>query len=403
MKGIQKAKIKTGQRVLLRADFDVPLIGKTEISDDFRLQATLPTLKFLLKKKAKVILLSHLGRPEGKIVEELRLAPVAHWLKKQVGEVAFIQEINEIGERIRKSQSCLFLLENLRFFPGEEKNDRQFAQNLASLGEIFVNDAFAVSHRQHASIVGIPQFLPTFFGLHFQEEIKNLQKASKAGQDLVVILGGAKTETKIPLIKDLVKKKAVILLGGLVGTTFLAAFFKQKSLDGEPINPFERQLAVNFLATLDKEISFAGLPGKTTQIWLPLDLWVAGPQDTDFQLVDFSDGLTTSLPQDKQVYGLGSKTQKEYSGLIHQAKAVVFNGPVSRPNPTVGDPESTAILGKAIVASRAFSLVGGGDTVAALAKANLLGKIDYASSGGGAMLTYLAKGTLPGIEAAKGK
>lgn len=402
MKAVQEAKIKSGQVVILRSDFDSPLTWENEIADDFRLKAALPTIKLLLKKKAKIILLSHLGRPQGKVVKEARLAPIAEWLEKHLVKVEYFGEFRDfekLRKKIERSALSVFLLENLRFYPEEENNDFEFAQKLASLGSIFVNDAFAVSHRCHASIVSLPQLLPTFFGLRFQEETSRLNQALKAGQDLVVVLGGAKTKTKIPLIKDLVKKKAVLLLGGLIGNTFLAAFLKKKTLDGEPIIEKERQMATDFLMTLDKQINFAGLPGKTTQIWLPLDLWVAGPDDKKLKLIDFSDQITDSLPADKQVYGLGPKTLREYTGLIAQAKAVILNGPLNRPHPLAGDPQSTAILGKAIVQSHAFSLVGGGDTVAALAKAQLLGKIDYISTGGGAMLYYLAKGTLPGIEA----
>jgi 3-phosphoglycerate kinase len=382
MRSLKKAKIKPGQVVLLRTDFDVPL-EKGNIIDDFRLKAALPTIKFLLEKKVKVIIISHLGRPRGKVVKNLSLAPVANWL----------------GEKLQIPAGQVMVLRNLRFSPNEEKNNLKFAQSLAAMADIYVNDAFAVSHRKHASIVGIPQFLPSFAGLQLEKEARGLKKALSFKKDLVVILGGAKTRTKIPVIENLIKSGAIVLLGGAIANTFLAAFLGRERMDGAIIQEKEASLAKRFLQDLDKPVSFAQIPGQTTKIWLPLDLWVA-TEKTPLKLINFTEPYLDSVPKDHQIYGLGPKTLKEYAGLISQAKAIIWNGPVSRHHP-IKTPTSTIDLGQTIAESKAFSIVGGGDTVATLAKAGILAKMDLVSTGGGAMLAYLAHGTLPGFEVLK--
>lgn len=380
MKSLKKAKIKPGQTVLLRTDFDVPLV-KGKINNDFRLKAALPTIKFLLAKKVKIIIISHLDRPGGKTIKSLSLAPVANWL----------------GEKLRIKTGQVMVLENLRFYPGEKENDLGFAQSLAAMADIYVNDAFAVSHRKHASIVSLPQLLPSFAGLRLEKEVKGLKKALSFRKDLVAILGGAKTETKIPVIKKLIKLGAIVLLGGAVANTFLAVFLGREKMDGAIIQEKEQKLAQKFLRDLDKPVSFAKIPGQTTKIWLPLDLWVA-EEKTPPRLITFTEPYLDSVPENYQIYGLGPKTLKEYAGLVARAKAVIWNGPVSRPHP-LKTPLSTEELGRAVAKSDAFSIVGGGDTTATLAKAGILAKMDLVSTGGGAMLEYLAKGTLPGIEA----
>lgn len=393
MRSIKEAKIKPGQTILLRAGFDVPL-REGKIVDEFRLQAALPTIEFLLKKKAKIIIISHLGRPKGKVVKNLRFNPIVRWLRKKLG-IKIIKLDKIASWNLKPSQ--ILLLENLRFFPEEERNDFTFAQKLASQADLFVNDAFAVSHRKHASIVGVPHFLPSFAGLRLEKEVKGLKKALRAKKDLVVVLGGAKTETKIPVIESLVRLESIVLLGGVVANTFLVAFLGRKRMSGAIIQEEEVKLAKKFLKELDKPISFAQIPGKTTKIWLPLDLWVAD-EKTEPKTTTLVDPYNESVPEDFQVYGLGPKTLKEYSGIISQTKAVIWNGPVSRPHP-LKTPKSTEELGKAIVESKVFSIVGGGNTLATLAKEKILDKIDLVSTGGGAMLAFLSQGTLPGIEA----
>jgi phosphoglycerate kinase len=391
MRPLRKARINPGQRVLLRTDFDVPL-RKNRITDDFRLEAALSTIKFLLNKKARLIIAAHLARPLGKVVPELSLKPVAQWLKERLGiKIVLIKKISP-----REFDSGqVFILENLRFFPGEETNDLKLAKNLASMADIFVNDAFAVSHRKHASIVGVPQFLPSFAGLRLEKEIKSLKRALKAEHDLVVILGGAKTKTKIPAIKSLVKIGAVVLLGGTIANTFLAALLGEDKVNGSIIDKERLGLAANFLKNLDLPVSFSKIPGKTTKIWLPLDVIVGFPLET---ISLFPEG--ESVPKDKLVFDIGEKTVKEYTSLLQFAQAIICNGPLGKIEEERFCHGSKKVF-QAVADSSAFSIVGGGDTIAALEKFNLVDKMDLVSTGGGAMLDFLSHGSLPGIEALK--
>lgn len=376
MRLIREAEIKPDQKVLLRTDFDVPL-KRGQIVDDFRLKAALPTIKFLLKKKVKIIIISHLGRPEGKVVENLRLEPVTKWLR----------------QNLKFPPNQILFLENLRFDPGEERNDPDFAKNLSSQAEIFVNDAFASCHRKHASIVGVPRFLPAYAGLQLEKEVVGLKRALRAKKDLVVILGGAKTETKIPVIKNLVSLGAVVLLGGVVANTFLAALLGEDKVDSSLIDRENFALAKNLLETLDLPVSFAKIPGKTTKIWLPLDVVVGFPvREVSFLPEE------ESTPKGKAILDIGQKTIREYSGLLRFAKVIILNGPLGKIEEERFSRGTKKIL-EAIASSPAFSIVGGGETIAVLEKCKLLDKIELVSTGGGAMLEYLAKGTLPGIEA----
>ena len=389
MRSLIKIQTKPGQRILLRSDFDVPL-KKTEVFDEFRLKAALPTIKFLLKKKARLIIISHLGRPGGKIVEKLRFDPVARWLSKNLG--VKVIKLNKIAHCSLQPGQIL-LLENLRFYQSEENNNPNFAKKLASLAEIFVNDAFAVCHRNHSSIVGIPQYLPSFAGLRLEKEIKSLKKALKAKKDLVVILGGAKTETKIPVIRSLIELGAVVLLGGIVANTFLAAFLGEDKVDGHAVDKKRLCLAKEFLEKLDSPVSFAQIPGQTTKIWLPLDVVIGFPiKEVSF----FPNG--EFVPEGKTVFDIGQRTIREYTGLLHFAKAIIINGPLGKIEEEKFSQGTKKVL-QAVADSPAFSIVGGGETIAVLEKYKLSDKIDLVSTGGGAMLEFISKGSLPGIEA----
>ncbi len=310
-----KDLILTNRTVLLRTNYDVPL-KEGKVVDSSRIKESLSTINYLLEQKAKVIILSHLGRPEGKVVPELSLKPVEGILNQLLQ-----------GNKVK-------LLENLRFDPREEKNEESLAKELASLGDFYINDAFAVSHRQHASIVGIPQFLPSAFGLDFLKEIEVLSKVrEKPNRPVTVILGGVK-EDKLKMVDQLLSWADFILIGGklpqLVEKTYpKKVIIAQLKAEGEDI-------------TLESVNKFKEIIGQSgTIIW-------AGPM------------------------GVFEKAESELG---------------------------TRQMAQAIVESQAFKIVGGGDTGAALTKFNLEEKIDYLSSGGGAMFEFLAKGTLPGIEA----
>lgn len=404
MRSLRDAKITPGQLVLLRADFNVPLDQNSQIIDDFRLQAVSPTIEFLLKKKAKIILLCHLGRPNGRVLENLRLKPVARWLQKKYSSVEYFPEASsyhQIKGKISQSQSAIFLLENLRFQPGEEKNDPEFSQKLSSLGDLFVNDAFAVSHRCHASIVSLPQLLPSFAGLRLIQEIQALKKALSFKKDLVVVLGGAKAKSKIPAIEGLIKQGAIVLLGGILGNTFLAAIFGKNKVNGSIVEEESLPTAKKFLKKLDKEVAFAKIPGQTTRIWLPLDVIIAHEKNghyLDLETIYFWPPLQEVVAKKKKIFDIGPRTIREYIGILKFAQGIIFNGPLGKFEETIFA-KGTREVFQAIAQSPAFSLSGGGDSLAALEKFNLCHKIDYMSTGGGAMLDYIAQGILPGIEA----
>jgi len=312
------------KRVLVRVDFNVPLSKQGEILDDFRIKETLPTIKYLIEKDARVILMSHLGNPGGKFVKELKLEPVS----KRLAEL--------LGQKIE-------LLENLRFNPGEESNDENFAKELAKKGDIYINDAFGACHRAHASIVGVPKFLPSGAGFLLEKEVECLTRLStNPEKPLVAVIGGAKVETKVAVIDKISEKADFILVSGLIG----------KGVIGQKI------------ALKHPE-----------KIVFPVDE-TGGGKD------------------------VGPKTIKLFKEKISQAKTIFWNGPLGKI-----EEEAFAIgtkeIAEAIAESNAFTVVGGGETVEFITKLGLMGKFGHVSSGGGAMLAFLSGEKLPGLEALK--
>jgi len=335
MKSIKEVPV-SGKKVLLRSDLDAPL-RNGEVADDFRIKAGLPTMDYLVEKKAKVIVIAHLDRPRGKVVEKWRLDPVA---KKLSGYLPAVHKVDDcVGPKVEAAVEVMangdvLILENLRFHPGEEANDPEFAKGLAFLGDFFVNDCFATSHRRHASIVGVPQFLPAYAGLQLLTETSALCSAEVLAQKpLVVVVGGAKPETKVPLVKKLSKMADKILLGGTL--------MFEKSLEGIP------------------------------NVRFPVDS--VGIED------------------------IGPQTIKMFEEEIAKAKTIVWNGPLGVTN-TKEFEVGTREIAEALVKSDAHTIVGGGDTVAAIERFDLRDKMDFVSTGGGAMLQFLAEGTLPGLE-----
>lgn len=329
MKRLKEAKV-SGKKVILRADLDVPLEGG-KVVDDTRLKALLPTLKYLFKNRADVLIIGHLDRPKGKKDSRLSLKPVAARLQELVGrKVEFLENYH-----LSPVTCHLAMLENLRFWPGEEKNDLAFTKKLASRGDLYVNDAFAASHRKHASIVGIPERLPVYAGLRLEKEVDELGKVlEKPGRPLVFIIGGAKTETKKPLVPRLAEIADKVLLGGLL--------------------MFARE--------------FEGIPN------------VVFPVDAE------------------DAYDIGPKSVKLFAGIIKEAKTVVWNGPLGvweKPRYVRG----TRMIAEELARINADTIVGGGDTIAALNAFGLLSKITYVSLGGGAMLAFLAGKKFPGLVA----
>lgn len=333
------------KKVLVRGDFDTPL-EDGKIKDNSRIRQCLPTIKYLLEKKALIILAGHLGRPEGKVVKEFKLGVVAEEIVSLLGFGPVVEtKISDFdGYELGPN---LLLLENLRFFSGEEENSLEFTKKLSFLADFYVNEAFSVSHRKHASIVGLPAKLPSAAGFHFKKEVEKLSKAIENQQrPAVFIIGGAKPETKMPFVYKFAEKADFVLVGGTLAEVRV-----------RPTDSAGRD-------GVRENIIFADLR---------------------------EDGLDIT-----------EKSATKFSEIISGAKTIVWNGPMGKYEEP-GSEKGTREIAKAVANSLAYKIVGGGDTIAGLTKFKLVDKMDYISTAGGAMLEFLAKGTLPGIEALKSK
>lgn len=378
-----------GKKVLVRVDFNVPLNDKGEITDDTRITASLPTIQYLLEQKAAVILMAHLGRPKGQVKPELSLAPVAKHLGKLLGKkILFAPDC--VGEAAQAAASKLkpghiLLLENLRFHKEEEKNDMEFAEKLASLADLYVNDGFGVSHRAHASVEGVTHFLPAAAGFLLEKEIQYVgQAVTNPLHPFVAIIGGAKVSDKIGVISNLLDKVDILLIGGGMANTFLAAqgYKMGKSLVEED----KLDLAKELLAKAKKN---------KVNMLLPTDLVMAAAFAPDAEHVTEK---VKNLNQAYMALDIGAETSKAYAEALADAKMIVWNGPMG-----VFEMDAfckgTEAVAKAVAKSRATSIVGGGDSVAAIEKLGLAKRITHISTGGGASLEYLEGKVLPGVAA----
>lgn len=378
-----------GKKVLVRVDFNVPLNDKGEITDDTRITASLPTIQYLLEQKAAVILMAHLGRPKGQVKPELSLTPVAKHLGKLLGKkILFAPDC--VGEAAQAAASKLkpghiLLLENLRFHKEEEKNDMEFAEKLASLADLYVNDGFGVSHRAHASVEGVTHFLPAAAGFLLEKEIQYVgQAVINPLHPFVAIIGGAKVSDKIGVISNLLDKVDTLLIGGGMANTFLAAqgYKMGKSLVEED----KLDLAKELLAKAKKN---------KVNMLLPTDLVMAAAFAPDAEHVTEK---VKNLNQAYMALDIGAETSKAYAEALADAKMIVWNGPMG-----VFEMDAfckgTEAVAKAVAKSRATSIVGGGDSVAAIEKLGLAKRITHISTGGGASLEYLEGKVLPGVAA----
>lgn len=378
-----------GKKVLVRVDFNVPLNDKGEITDDTRITASLPTIQYLLEQKAAVILMAHLGRPKGQVKPELSLAPVAKHLGKLLGKkILFAPDC--VGEAAQAAASKLkpghiLLLENLRFHKEEEKNDMEFAEKLASLADLYVNDGFGVSHRAHASVEGVTHFLPAAAGFLLEKEIQYVgQAVTNPLHPFVAIIGGAKVSDKIGVISNLLDKVDILLIGGGMANTFLAAqgYKMGKSLVEED----KLDLAKELLAKAKKN---------KVNMLLPTDLVMAAAFAPDAEHVTEK---VKNLNQAYMALDIGAETSKAYAEALADAKMIVWNGPMG-----VFEMDAfckgTEAVAKAVAKRRATSIVGGGDSVAAIEKLGLAKRITHISTGGGASLEYLEGKVLPGVAA----
>lgn len=370
-----------GKRVLMRCGFDVGLDENNRVIDDFRIKEAVPSIEYLIKNKAKVILMSHLGSPGGAKRSEFSLAPVQEKLLEYLdcsvtkADDCFGAEIEQWIKEMSPGE--VLLLENLRFHAGEEEDSAQFARSLARLADIFINDAFSVSHRKHASVVGVPLLLPSGIGFLFEKEMEALSRVTENPQRPAVgIIGGAKLKSKIKPIKNLLNKVDFLLVAGKIGNEIL---IKKGAIKGKLDDAAGRLL---------EEIDL-----NNPKLILPLDAAV----------FENSKKVVRRLGEiglKDLIFGIGPKTIEEFCQKISAAKTIFWAGPISN----LAEKEfigASLAVAQAIGKASAFSVAGGGDTLAFLRKNNLDGNFSYISTGGGAMLEYLAEGTLPGIEALK--
>lgn len=393
--------------VLLRVDFNEELDEHGKLLDNFRIQSMLPTIEFLRKHHAKIVIMSHCGRPEGKWFSELSLKPMGECLADFLGakfvetekealsypidHVIFVKgniEQEEVRDAVKKAQpKDIVVLENLRFYPGEETNSSQFAQTLASLGEVYINDAFAVSHRKAASIVAITKFLPSFAGPLLEKEIKNLNYVlEKSKKPFVLLMGGIKISDKAKTLEKLGAQADFILVGGGLANVFFSA---QGLEVGESVVETESQ-----------KVAWTIMKNFKDKLVLPKDVAV----------FDTNNPKETAIVKDRydirhteKICDIGPKTILEYAKILKTAKTICWNGPLGyfekKPFRT-GTMALAKIVG-AVSKGKSFGVAGGGETVAAIRQAHQFEYIDHVSTGGGAMLEFLAGDKLPGIEALK--
>jgi len=389
-----------GKRVLIRVDFNVPLDDDKRITDDTRIRAALPTIRYVASRGGKAILMSHLGRPDGKRDGAFSLAPVASRLSELLGKpVAFADDC--VGEKAASAVARLkggdvLLLENLRFYPGEEAGDEAFARSLASLGDVYIDDAFGTAHRPHASMVGVTKFLPQAAGGYLlKKEIDYLgQAVENPSRPFIAILGGAKVSDKIKVIKNLLDRVDELLIGGAMAYTFLKAQgvpVGSSKVEGVITDKKGRQIDVPALV---KEILGKAAAKKAT-ILLPLD-HVAAERFA-------ADAATKIVPRDGIPdnwigMDIGPKTTEAFAREIAKAKTVLWNGPmgVFEMKPFAA---GTMAVARALADSRAVTIVGGGDSAAAVNQSSVADKITHISTGGGASLEFLEGKVLPGIAA----
>ncbi len=368
IKSVKKIGNIKNRTVILRADFNVP-VKDGKVTDAFRIEKTLPTVDFLLSKGAKIVILAHMEKNGS-------LAPVAQYLAKKKYK-GYLEKSNN-PEVIRDSVNNLcsgeiLLVENIRRFEGEEKNDKSFSVFLASLGDIYVNDAFSVSHRKHSSIIGIPKYLPGFAGLQMEKEITMLSKVLKPKHPFFFILGGAKFETKLPLLKNYLEKADAVFVGGALANTLL----------------YKRGFNIgNSLTEKDAKVSSTIV--KNPKLLLPMDVTVLRGK----KILDLA---VEEVGNKDYIIDTGTETLTRIKSLVDNAKLIVWNGPLSKSgaNNDAGTVELLKLLAKA----KGEVIIGGGDTGEIVHKMKMQNNFTFVSTGGGATLDFLAEGSLPGIKA----
>ena len=381
-----------GKKTFVRVDFNVPL-ENGQITDDTRIRETLPTIRYLIERGAKVILASHLGRPKGQVVEDMRLTPVASRLSELLGKPVAKAD-KSIGDSVKAqiakmNNGDVLLLENVRFYPGEEKNDPELAKAFAELADLYVNDAFGAAHRAHASTEGIAHYLPAVSGLLMEKELSVLGKAlSNPDRPFTAIVGGSKVKDKIGVIENLINIADNLLIGGGLSYTFLKAqgYEIGKSLvDNEKLD-----LTLEFIRKAKE---------KGCNMLLPVDLVVTDEfsVNANTRIVPISE-----IPADWEGVDIGPKTREIYADIIAKSKLIVWNGPLGVFEMAPFS-NGTKAIAEACANTQAYTIIGGGDSAAAVEKFNLADKMDHISTGGGASLEFMEGKALPGVVALNDK
>lgn len=383
-----------GKKILLRVDFNVPLnIDTGAISEGNRIRATLPTIKYLIDHKARLILCSHLGRPGGKVVEELRMAPVARYLSSLL-DLPVIQAPDCVGDEVQKMVDTLgegeiLLLENLRFHAEEEANDIFFAQKLALMADIYVNDAFGTAHRMHASTVGVTKYLPSVAGFLMESEIEALSKVvNRPDKPFACLIGGAKVSDKIGLVQNLLRKTDMLFIMGGMAATFLKAEGHNVGLSS--VEEDKLDIARDLL----KEAK-----GNNVSLILPVDVLVAREIKAG---VASKEVFVDSIPDDSYIVDIGTRTIKMFTKEIKKCRTVMWNGPAG----IYEIPEfskGTGMIATLISELDAVTVVGGGSSAEVIQEMELTDKITHVSTGGGASLRFMEGASLPGVEALQNK
>ena len=391
MKNISNQNIDfNGKKVLLRVDLNVP-IKNGSITELSRIEKIIPTIKLLLEKKAKIIILSHIGRPKGKFIEGMSLKPISKKLETLLNRnILFYENIinkNTLAEINKIQSGSIIMLENIRFNKGEEINDSKFSKNLSKLGDIYVNDAFSCSHRSHASIEGITKFIPSYFGLQISQEIDALKKiTSEIKKPVTLIIGGSKISTKINIINNLVKKfDNIIIVGGMANTMLKHTGSKV----GKSICEYNCELLIREILNVSKKYN--------CKITCPVDVVVSQNIDGNGKNKNIN-----QINEDEMILDIGPNTIVSIKKIINQSNTVLWNGPAGyfeNPNFQNGTREILQAISNKTIKDNIFSVAGGGETVAAINKFKKFDSFTFVSTAGGAFLEYLEGKTLPGIKA----
>jgi len=382
--------ILKGKKVLLRVDLNVPIKNGT-ITESSRIEKIIPTIKLLIEKEAKIIILSHIGRPKGKVVSEMSLEPISKKLADLLNkEVLFNKNIineNTLSEINKISNGSIMMLENIRFNEGEESNDSKFSKKISSLGDIYINDAFSCSHRAHASIEGITKYIPSYFGIQIAEEINALKKiTAEIKKPVLLIIGGTKISTKIKIINNLIKKfDHIIIVGGMANTMLKHTGSKV----GKSICEHDCGVLIKEILENSKKYN--------CKITCPVDVVVSKNLENVGKNKEIKE-----IEEDDMILDIGPKTISSIKTIINNSNTILWNGPAGyfeNPNFQNGTKKILEIISQKTANDNIFSVAGGGETVAAINKFKKIDSFTFVSTAGGAFLEFLEGKTLPGIKA----